>query len=136
MFIGNERQSEPDVQVNGLFLGRRGAGVVCEVIMVDAGALAVAVGKTVAVPETLRRRNIPPIIAAIIVAAAPMRATFTSLLMRLASFVKKCNYSGTLFAPPAAAGEKNEDEARTPRAPAEGLRPPAPPAELLLQKNK
>ena len=28
------------------------------------------------------------------------------------------NYSGTLFAPPAAAHEKKEDEARAPRAPA------------------
>ena len=30
--------------------------------------------------------------------------------------------------PPAAAGEEKEKEARTPRAPAGGLRPPAPPA--------
>jgi len=33
--------------------------------------------------------------------------------------------------PPAAAGEEKEKEARTPRAPAGGLRPPAPPAEEL-----
>ncbi len=33
--------------------------------------------------------------------------------------------------PPAAAGEEQEQAARTPRAPAGGLRPPAPPAEEL-----
>src|SRR5712692_9070850 len=36
------------------------------------------------------------------------------------------NYSGTFLVPPAAAGEEKEKEARAPRAPARGLRPPAP----------
>jgi hypothetical protein len=44
----------------------------------------------------------------------------------------KGNYAGTFLAPPAAALEKEGDVARTPRAPARGLRPPAPPAEELL----
>jgi len=34
--------------------------------------------------------------------------------------------SGTLLVPPAAAGKEQGKEARTPRAPAGGLRPPAP----------
>ena len=36
------------------------------------------------------------------------------------------NYSGVILVPPAAAGEEKGKEARTPRAPARGLRPPAP----------
>jgi len=45
------------------------------------------------------------------------------------TFKEFCDYSGTFLAPPAAALEKEGDFARTPRAPARGLRPPAPPAE-------
>ena len=41
------------------------------------------------------------------------------------------NYSGTFLTPPVAALEKEGDVARTPRAPARGLRPPAPPAGEL-----
>jgi len=41
------------------------------------------------------------------------------------------NYSGILLVPTAAAGEEKGREARTPRAPARGLRPPAPPADLV-----
>src|SRR5260370_38305314 len=44
------------------------------------------------------------------------------------------NYSGTFLVPPAAAGEEQEKEARTPRAPAGGRSPPAPPAEELLSQ--
>ena len=47
----------------------------------------------------------------------------------LTDVVKGGNSSGTLLVPRAAAGEEREKEARTPRAPAGGLRPPAPPAE-------
>src|SRR6266567_8025465 len=39
------------------------------------------------------------------------------------------NYSDTFLVPPAAAGEEQEKEARTPRAPAGGRSPPAPPAQ-------
>src|SRR5271167_4197728 len=42
--------------------------------------------------------------------------------------------STSCLAPPAAALEKEGDCAGTPRAPARGLRPPAPPAEELLRK--
>ncbi len=44
--------------------------------------------------------------------------------------VPSCNYSGTFLVPPAAAGEEQGKEARAPRAPARGLRPPALPAEM------
>src|SRR6266702_2471643 len=44
------------------------------------------------------------------------------------------NYSDTFLVPPAAAGEEQEKEARTPRAPAGGRSPPAPPAEELLSQ--
>ena len=50
------------------------------------------------------------------------------LLMFYAGFLL-CNSSGTFLVPPAAAGEEHEKEARTPRAPAGGRSPPAPPAE-------
>ena len=45
------------------------------------------------------------------------------------------NYSGTFLETPAAAMEKEGDFAGTPRAPARGLRPPAPPAEELPKQN-
>ncbi len=41
------------------------------------------------------------------------------------------NSSGAFLVPPGAAGGEKGKDARTPRAPARGLRPPAPPAEEL-----
>jgi len=41
------------------------------------------------------------------------------------------NYSGVILVPPAVAGGEKGKEARTPRAPAGGRRPPAPLAEEL-----
>ena len=52
-------------------------------------------------------------------------------MQRIEEKAEISNYSDTFLAPPAAALEKEGDCARTPRAPARGLRPPAPPAESL-----
>src|SRR5579864_7115104 len=58
----------------------------------------------------------------------PDRSSLRSCDLSLEAFIKRrSNSSGPFLAPPAAALEKEGDCARTPRSPARGLRPPAPP---------